>query len=183
MKFYFINIIALLSFISLILFAELLNFPKAEAIDNALIQNKSIEAETQIPDTEIAANDNISNENSVDDINKFISNWKASWEQQNFESYINCYSLKFKNNNGQNFEQWKTYRKPRVTNKDKIEITLTNVKIKEINNGFEASFTQEYKSGNIDSTTNKKLIINAEGNQLKITSEDTSVSGDDANRI
>jgi len=183
MKLYFINIIALLSFISLIVVAELLNFPKAEAIDNALIQNKSIEAETQIPDTEIAANDNISNENSVDDINKFISNWKASWEQQNFESYINCYSLKFKNNNGQNFEQWKTYRKPRVTNKDKIEITLTNVKIKEINNGFEASFTQEYKSGNIDSTTNKKLIINAEGNQLKITSEDTSVSGDDANRI
>ena len=171
MKLYFINIIALLSFISLIVVAELLNFPKAEAIDNALIQNKSIEAETQIPDTEIAANDNISNENSVDDINKFISNWKASWEQQNFESYINCYSLKFKNNNGQNFEQWKIYRKPRVTNKDKIEIKLTNLKITEIDNGFEVSFIQEYKSGNIDSRTNKKLIIETDENQIKIINE------------
>ena len=163
--------IALLSFISLIVVAVLLNFPKAEAIENALIQNKSIEAETQIPDTEIAANNNISNENSVDDINKFISNWKASWEQQNFESYINCYSLKFKNNNGQNFEQWKTYRKPRVTNKDKIEITLKNVKIKELNNGFEVSFIQEYKSGDMNTITNKKLIIDTSDNELKIINE------------
>ena len=79
--------------------------------------------------------------------------------------------LKFKNNNGQNFEQWKIYRKPRVTNKDKIEIKLTNIKITEINNCFEVSFIQEYKSGNIDSRTNKKLIIETVDNQIKIINE------------
>lgn len=105
------------------------------------------------------------------EVESFINFWKTSWEQQNFESYINYYSLKFKNNNGQNFQQWKAHRKPRVTNKDKIEITLINVKIKELNNGFEVSFIQEYKSGNMDSTTNKKLIIDTSDNELKIINE------------
>jgi tetratricopeptide (TPR) repeat protein len=115
--------------------------------------------------------ENTSNNISLTEIESFIDVWKTSWEQQNFESYINCYSLKFKNNNGQNFEQWKIYRKPRVTNKEKIEITLTNIKITEINNGFEVSFIQEYKSGNIDSRTNKKLIIETVDNQIKIINE------------
>ena len=105
------------------------------------------------------------------EVESFINFWKASWEQQNFKYYINLYSLKFKNNNGQNFEQWKTYRKPRVTNKDKIEITLKNVKIKELNNGFEVSFIQEYKSGDMNSITNKKLIIDTSDNELKIINE------------
>ena len=105
------------------------------------------------------------------EVESFINFWKASWEQQNFKDYINLYSLKFKNNNGQNFEQWKTYRKPRVTNKDKIEITLKNVKIKELNNGFEVSFIQEYKSGDMNSITNKKLIIDTSDNELKIINE------------
>jgi tetratricopeptide (TPR) repeat protein len=115
--------------------------------------------------------ENTSNNISLTEIESFIDVWKTSWEQQNFESYINCYSLKFKNNNGQNFEQWKIYRKPRVTNKEKIEIKLTNIKITEINNGFEVSFIQEYKSGNIDSRTNKKLIIETVDNQIKIINE------------
>ena len=115
--------------------------------------------------------ENTSNNISLTEIESFIDGWKTSWEQQNFESYINCYSLKFKNNNGQNFEQWKIYRKPRVTNKEKIEIKLTNIKITEINNGFEVSFVQEYKSGNIDSRTNKKLIIETVDNQIKIINE------------
>ena len=115
--------------------------------------------------------ENTSNNISLTEIESFIDGWKTSWEQQNFESYINCYSLKFKNNNGQNFEQWKIYRKPRVTNKEKIEIKLTNIKITEINNGFEVSFIQEYKSGNIDSRTNKKLIIETVDNQIKIINE------------
>ena len=115
--------------------------------------------------------ENTSNNISLTEIESFIEGWKTSWEQQNFESYINCYSLKFKNNNGQNFEQWKIYRKPRVTNKEKIEIKLTNIKITEINNGFEVSFIQEYKSGNIDSRTNKKLIIETVDNQIKIINE------------
>ena len=115
--------------------------------------------------------ENTSNNISLTEIESFIDGWKTSWEQQNFESYINCYSLKFKNNNGQNFEQWKIYRKPRVTNKEKIEIKLTNIKITEINNGFEVSFIQEYKSGNIDSRTSKKLIIETVDNQIKIINE------------
>jgi tetratricopeptide (TPR) repeat protein len=132
--------------------------------------NESEAPKIQEPDSKNII-ENTSNNISLTEIESFIDTWKTSWEQQNFESYINCYSLKFKNNNGQNFKQWKIYRKPRVTNKEKIEIKLTNIKITEINNGFEVSFIQEYKSGNIDSRTNKKLMIETVDNQIKIINE------------
>ena len=185
MKHSFEKIVRSLSFTFLILFVFFLNLQKAVAIDNSLIQKKSIELETQIPDTEIPDTKIAINNNkkiNLDDVKNFINTWKTSWEQQNFESYINLYSLNFKNNSGQNFEQWKTYRKPRVTNKDKIEIKLTNLKITEISNGFEANFTQEYKSGTIDANANKKLIIETEDNQLKIISEDSTALGEKQNR-
>ncbi len=132
--------------------------------------NESEVAKIEEPDSKNII-EKTSNNIPLAEVESFIDDWKTSWEQQNFESYINCYSLRFKNNNGQNFEQWKIYRKPRVTNKDKIEIKLTNVKITEIDNGFEVSFIQEYKSGNIDSRTNKKLIIETNENQIKIINE------------
>ena len=150
------------------LIKKLFNFqPIRKNIEITKQANKESEApQIQEPDSK-----NTSNNISLTEIESFIDGWKTSWEQQNFESYINCYSLKFKNNNGQNFEQWKIYRKPRITNKDKIEIKLTNLKITEIDNGFEVSFIQEYKSGNIDSRTNKKLIIETNENQIKIINE------------
>ncbi|MDA0670784.1 MAG: tetratricopeptide repeat protein [Proteobacteria bacterium] len=136
---------------------------------------KKANNESQVAKIEELDSNNIiektSNNIPLAKVESFIDAWKTAWEQQNFEAYINCYSLKFKNNNGQNFEQWKTYRKPRVTNKDKIEITLKNVKIKELNNGFEVSFIQEYKSGDMNSITNKKLIIDTSDNELKIINE------------
>ena len=132
--------------------------------------NESKVAKIEEPDSNNII-EKTSNNIPLAEVESFIDAWKTAWEQQNFESYINCYSLKFKNNNGQNFEEWKIYRKPRVTNKDKIKIILTNVKITEINNGFEVNFIQEYKSGNIDSRTNKKLIIETNENQIKIINE------------
>jgi len=132
--------------------------------------NESKVAKIEEPDSNNII-EKTSNNIPLAEVESFIDAWKTAWEQQNFEAYINCYSLKFKNNNGQNFEEWKIYRKPRVTNKDKIEIKLTNLKITEIDNGFEVSFIQEYKSGNIDSRTNKKLIIETNENQIKIINE------------
>src|SRR6056300_1456822 len=132
--------------------------------------NESEVAKIEEPDSKNII-EKTSNNIPLAEVESFIDAWKTSWEQQNFDSYINCYSLRFKNNNGQNFEQWKIYRKPRITNKDKIEIKLTNVKITKIDNGFKVSFIQEYKSGNIDSRTNKKLIIETNENQIKIINE------------
>src|SRR5210317_918956 len=103
MKHSFEKIVRSLSFTFLILFVFFLNLQKAVAIDNSLIQKKSIELETQIPDTEIPDTKiAINNDKKInlDDVKNFINTWKTSWEQQNFESYINLYSLNFKNNSG-----------------------------------------------------------------------------------
>jgi tetratricopeptide (TPR) repeat protein len=100
-----------------------------------------------------------------------IDNWKTAWMTQNFDQYIGFYSTNFKNSKGQNFEEWKQFRKPRVLNKSSIQIDLENIEIIENNDLFEVSFIQIYQSGDIKSTTKKTLLIELMNDQLKIINE------------
>ena len=113
--------------------------------------------------------------NKEEDINEkifvMIDNWKNAWMSQNFDQYIGHYSDNFKNNKGMDIEKWKQFRKPRIVNKPSINIKLENIEISKNNNLFSVSFTQIYKSGNIDSTTKKTLLIELVDNHLKIVNE------------
>ena len=113
--------------------------------------------------------------NKEEDINEkifvMIDNWKNAWMSQNFDQYIGHYSDNFKNNKGMDIEKWKQFRKPRIVNKPSIYIKLENIEISKNNNLFSVSFTQIYKSGNIDSTTKKTLLIELVDNHLKIVNE------------
>ena len=113
--------------------------------------------------------------NIEEDINEkifvMIDNWKNAWMSQNFDQYIGYYSDNFKNNKGMDIEKWKQFRKPRIVNKPSINIKLENIEISKNNNLFSVSFTQIYKSGNIDSTTKKTLLIELVDNHLKIVNE------------
>ncbi|EDZ64649.1 hypothetical protein KB13_781 [beta proteobacterium KB13] len=113
--------------------------------------------------------------NKEEDINEkifvMIDNWKNAWTSQNFDQYIGHYSDNFKNNKGMDIEKWKQFRKPRIVNKPSINIKLNNIEISKNNNLFSVSFIQIYQSGNIDSTTNKTLLIELVDNQLKIVNE------------
>lgn len=113
--------------------------------------------------------------NKEEDINEkifvMIDNWKNAWMSQNFDQYIGHYSDNFKNNKGMDIEKWKQFRKPRIVNKPSINIKLENIEISKNKNLFSVSFIQIYQSGNIDSTTNKTLLIELVDNQLKIVNE------------
>ena len=113
--------------------------------------------------------------NKEEDINEkifvMIDNWKNAWMSQNFDQYIGHYSDNFKNNKGMDIEKWKQFRKPRIVNKPSIYLKLENIEISKNNNLFSVSFTQIYKSGNINSTTKKTLLIELVDNHLKIVNE------------
>lgn len=100
-----------------------------------------------------------------------IDDWKKAWMSQNFDKYIKHYSDNFKNSNGMDLEKWKQFRKPRILNKPSIYINLENIEISKNKNLFSVSFIQNYKSGNIDSTTKKTLLIELIDDQLKIVNE------------
>lgn len=114
-------------------------------------------------------------ENKEEDINEkifvMIDNWKNAWMSQNFDQYIGHYSDNFKNNKGMDLVKWKQFRKPRVVNKPSINLKLENIKISKNKNLYSVSFTQIYQSGNIDSTTEKTLLIELIDDQLKIINE------------
>ena len=134
--------------------------------------NKNIliaEETSKKPEQIVKANNN---EKSINEnIFIMIDNWKTAWMTQDFNQYIDFYSINFKNNKGQNLEEWKVFRKPRVLNKDSILIDLENIEINQKNNLYEVSFIQTYQSGDIKSTTKKILLIELVNDQLKIINE------------
>ena len=110
-------------------------------------------------------------ENINERIFVMIDNWKKAWMSQNFDQYMGHYSENFKNNKGMDLEKWKQFRKPRIINKPSINIKLENIEISKNKNLYSVSFTQHYKSGNIDSTTKKTLVIELIDDHLKIINE------------
>ena len=113
--------------------------------------------------------------NKEEDINEkifvMIDNWKNAWMSQNFDHYIGYYSDNFKNNKGMDLVKWKQFRKPRVINKPSIYLKLENIEILKNKNLYSVSFTQIYQSDNINSTTEKTLLIELINDQLKIINE------------
>jgi tetratricopeptide (TPR) repeat protein len=116
-------------------------------------------------------NTNSQKEVTINDVEFFIMEWKTSWETKDFAKYINFYSNKFINNKNQDFESYKKFRKPRIIGKKVININLENILIEKKDGFFLASFLQNYKADNIESSTQKKLFIQIEDGNLKITNE------------
>ena len=145
------------------LIKKLFNF---QPINKNIVLAEDTEQKTQ-SFNEIKNKENIINEK----IFVMIDNWKNAWMSQNFDQYIGYYSDNFKNNKGMDLEKWKQFRKPRVINKPSINLKLENIEISKNKNLYSVSFTQIYKSGDIDSTTKKTLLIESIDDQLKIVNE------------
>ena len=145
------------------LIKKLFNF---QPINKNIVLNQDTEQKTQ------SFNETKNKENIINEkIFVMIDNWKNAWMSQNFDQYIGYYSDNFKNNKGMDLEKWKQFRKPRVINKPSINLKLENIEISKNKNLYSVSFTQIYKSGDIDSTTKKTLLIELIDDQLKIVNE------------
>jgi len=100
-----------------------------------------------------------------------IENWKTAWESKNMENYLNSYSYNFVYPNNMSKAQWEKYRTSRIVSKKIINILISNIKLKNTKEKIEATFTQNYKSGRLNQTSNKKLIFIKEDGEWFILQE------------
>jgi len=68
-------------------------------------------------------------------------------------------------------DQWEKYRNSRIVSKKIINILISNIKLKYTKEKIEATFTQNYKSGRLNQTSNKKLIFIKEDGEWFILQE------------
>tara|TARA_B100000795_G_scaffold47209_1_gene31048 strand:- start:154 stop:1098 length:945 start_codon:yes stop_codon:yes gene_type:complete len=88
-----------------------------------------------------------------------IENWKTAWEGKDMKNYINAYSSNFIYPNNMTKSEWEKYRTNRIVPKKIINISISNIKLKFKKETITATFTQNYKSGRLNQTSNKSLTF------------------------
>ena len=100
-----------------------------------------------------------------------IENWKTAWEGKDMKNYINAYSSNFIYPNNMTKSEWEKYRTNRIVPKKIINISISNIKLKFKKEIITATFTQYYKSGRLNQTSNKSLTFVGEDGRWLILEE------------
>ena len=104
---------------------------------------------------------------------KLVQDWANAWSNKDFKSYLNSYTMDFKGRKA-NHEQWRQYRKSRINRPGKINIQLSNIRVKsQTQNQVIIDFHQAYSSPNYSDKVVKRLYLSKSGNQWKISRENT----------
>lgn len=134
-----------------------------------------------LENTPVIINDKISwyeyNElqNEVKTILDLVKDWKDSWKNQDFESYIDFYTSDFHTRRqSMNYEQWYEHKKRIFNPENKIEINLFDFDYYYADGYILISFYQDYKSGNYTDFGRKQLVLKRNDNLWKIYREEWS---------
>ncbi len=114
----------------------------------------------------------------VDDVKKYILEWKKAWESKNFKKYISFYSEYFKWKGG-GLREWINYKRKTVLGKKFIKVRISRLTILAFRKGlsdeptyYVAEFFQEYNSDTYSDKGIKRIYIVRENGKLKILSEE-----------
>lgn len=102
-----------------------------------------------------------------------VKSWADAWSRQDVADYIAHYTQGYAPGNLSN-STWREQRRVRLTNKNFIEVTLSNFETQANNNGLQVRFTQRYRANTMDDTIRKQLTLVApdgDWSQAKIINE------------
>jgi len=104
-----------------------------------------------------------------------IYKWRRAWEKSDLDTYLSFYSKDFKRSNGENFKEFKDYKKRVFQNKkhQKVTIYFRNISIVPYQNPkniiiYRIAFYEEYNSLSYKWKGNKEVFVKKEGDKFKI---------------
>ena len=100
-----------------------------------------------------------------------VENWKTAWENKDIKEYLSFYSSNFQYPNNMNKADWENYRTNRIITKKIINISLKKTKVKLKKEKAIVTFTQNYKSGALNQTSTKTLVLVEEDSRWLILEE------------
>ena len=99
-------------------------------------------------------------DNPAEAIERLLFDWANAWESKNFEDYISYYGETFRNKRFASLVKWSNYRKPRVSRRGSIKLTISKIDIKVVSsNKAIATFNQRYQSGQTRLFTRKQMRL------------------------
>jgi tetratricopeptide (TPR) repeat protein len=111
--------------------------------------------------------------NGADDVLKTVNAWARAWSSNDVPGYLSYYSSDFQTPKGMSRSAWEAERKARIAKPRKIEVDIDNARVKFEGNRAVVSFRQHYKSGPMNVTSAKTLVMVKNGDKWVIQQERT----------
>ena len=106
-----------------------------------------------------------------DDVLKSVNAWARAWSTNDVPGYLSYYASDFQTPKGMSRSAWEAERKSRIAKPRKIEVDIDSPKVKVDGNRATVSFRQHYKSGAMNVTSAKTLIMVKNGDKWLIQQE------------
>lgn len=89
-----------------------------------------------------------------------VQSWAKAWSAQNVSDYIAHYLDDYSpSGSGLSNADWRAQRQVRLTNKDFIEVTLTDFETERKGDQLQVRFVQRYRSNTMDDTIRKQISL------------------------
>jgi ketosteroid isomerase-like protein len=104
---------------------------------------------------------------------KSVNAWARAWASNDVPGYLSYYASDFQTPKGMSRSAWEAERKARIAKPRKIEVDIDNPRVKLEGNRAVVSFRQTYKSGPMNVTSAKTLVMIKNGDKWLIQQERT----------
>ena len=131
-------------------------------------KNTSIKVASSKPETKAVK---LSNKDKEKYILVAIEDWKSAWEAKDMDGYLSSYSSDFMYPNNMSKAEWEKYRTNRIVSKKTIAISISNIKLRFKKEKVIATFSQNYKAGKLNQTSNKTLVFEGKRDRWLILKE------------
>ena len=154
-------------------------------VDDVLDAKKEVAVNTEEPVikqpelVQVISSEDASDNSDVEDqknntaIN-LVKAWARSWAAQDVDTYVSHYEANFRPNSGLSNQKWREQRQVQLTNKSFINVNVNDFVVEEQGDQFSVTFSQHYKSNNVDNTITKRLVFKKKSDdwsQAKIVQE------------
>jgi ketosteroid isomerase-like protein len=107
-----------------------------------------------------------------EEVLKSVNGWARAWASNDVQGYLSYYAPDFQTPKGVSRAAWESERKARIAKPRKIEVQVDSPKVRfDEKNRAVVSFRQQYKSGALDVTSMKTLVMIRNGDKWLIQQE------------
>lgn len=108
----------------------------------------------------------------ADDVLRSVNAWARAWASNDVPGYLSFYASDFQTPRGMSRSAWENERKQRVAKPRRIEVDITNPQVRfDEKNRAVVTFRQHYKSGALNVTSAKTLVMVRNGDRWLIQQE------------
>jgi murein L,D-transpeptidase YafK len=107
-----------------------------------------------------------------EDVLRSVNNWARAWASNDVSGYLGYYAQEFQPPQGMSRSAWESERKARIAKPRKIEVDVLSPSVKfDDKNRAIVTFKQHYRSGALNVTSQKTLVMVKSGDKWLIQQE------------